>query len=151
MVRWIRKREIRNGGFSFHRLWISFWTDEVRPIEIGLALFFLTVRGTYLLYYGYRHPGVEHFLRTLDLTEQRVGYLCLSAALLHLYAAGTCHQGWRVVASIAGIMLSLTIIVTFVDAAPQWQPIGVIWLSVLLTESYLLLRHFLGPYDESDS
>lgn len=145
-----RNRRVTHNAFSIRRIWDSLLGDEIRPTEIGLALFFFLVRGTYLIHYGTRHPGVEVFLRSMGLNELRVGVLCWIAAALHLYSAGTNYQWWRIGASIWGVALSLAIVTTFYGAGHQWQPVAFVWITVLLTEAFLLFRHFLGPYDDHD-
>lgn len=133
--------------FLFKRLWMSFLTDEVRPVEIVLAVFFFLIRGTWLFGYGYYHPGIEHFLRGVGLTEHRLAACCYLAAGLHLWSAGTACRWKRVAASIFGIALAMAIITTFGAVEPHWHPVAVVWFSVLSMECYLLFRHFLGPYD----
>ncbi len=130
-------------GFSWPRVWMTSVTESTRLLEILLGVFFFLLRGAFLVLFGYTYGPVEVFLASVQLNEGRLGVLCLIVGCFHVYGAGTNRPTLRAVVAGAGLMLSVVVIVAFNSAGPEWHPVTMVWISVLATEFYIVVRHFI--------
>lgn len=131
-------------GFSWTRLWQMLFFDPTRLIEFLLAMFFFLVRGSFLLWLGYRHPGIEYFLASVGLSEHRLGFLCIVQAAFQGYASVTERHGLRAWAGVSGLALCVAVNITFNEVEPRWHPVAVVWLTAGLFEVYVIFRNFMA-------
>ena len=129
--------------FRWRRLVFALANEPTRQLEVGLALFFFMLRGLFLLRFGYSQTRVEAFLVEVHLSESLLGLLCVAGGLMHLYAAGTEWPRLRAVVALGGAGLAITVIVAFKGAEPEWHPVATVWLSVLVAEFFVMVRHYM--------
>lgn len=130
--------------FRWSRLKQTVLTEHTCNTEMMLGLAFLALRGLALLGFGYVYPGVEYYLKSVHLSETRLGWICIFLGVSHALVGGGTEL-WRVRAWIccAGIVLSVIIVSAFVVGAPLgYKPIGVVWVSIGVSEIYLAFRNF---------